>query len=132
MIGDAVGAVAKNLRRRSVVDGVGRTDELEIPEVVLRETVANALLHRSYNERFDGEAVAVDIFEDRVEVINPGGLWGKSKDDLADGRSCCRNATLMRLLSLAPLPDGSGSPAEGSGVRSDRALRGAVGPRALG
>ena len=61
------------------------------------------------------EAVAVDIFDDRVEVINPGGLWGKSRADLADGRSCCRNATIMRLMSLVPLPSGAGSPAEGNG-----------------
>ena len=87
-----------------------KIDELEIPEVVLRETVTNALLHRSYNDRFDGEAVAVDIFDDRVEVINPGGLWGKSRADLADGRSCCRNATIMRLMSLVPLPSAVGSP----------------------
>lgn len=115
MIEGAVAAIAKNLRRRSVVRGIGRVDELEVPEVVLREAVTNALLHRSYSERFDGEAVAVDIFDDRVEVINPGGLWGKSRADLADGRSCCRNATIMRLMSLVSLPSGAGSPAEGNG-----------------
>lgn len=115
MIGDAVAAVSKNLRRRSVVSGLGRLDELEVPEVVLREAVTNALIHRSYNERFDGESVAVDIFDDRIEVTNPGGLWGKSREDLADGRSCCRNATIMRLMTLAPLPEGPGSPAEGNG-----------------
>lgn len=116
MIEDAVTAIAKNLRRRSVVRGIGRIDELEIPEVVLREAVTNALLHRSYSDRFDGEAVTVDIFDDRIEVINPGGLWGKSRADLADGRSCCRNTTIMRLMSLVPLPSAVGSPAEGNGT----------------
>ncbi len=115
MIEDTVTAVAKSLRRRSVVRGLGRVDELEIPEVVLREAMTNALLHRSYSEYFDGEAVAVDVFDDRVEITNPGGLWGKSRADLADGRSCCRNATVMRLMSLIPLPSGAGSPAEGNG-----------------
>ena len=98
-----------------MVRGLGRVDELEIPEVVLREAMTNALLHRSYSEYFDGEAVAVDVFDDRVEITNPGGLWGKSRADLADGRSCCRNATVMRLMSLIPLPSGAGSPAEGNG-----------------
>lgn len=129
MIEDAVRAVAKNLRRPSLVNGVGRIDELELPEAVLREAVTNALLHRSYNERFDGESVSVDVFEDRVEIANPGGLWGKSPDDLADGRSCCRNPTLMKLMSLALLPSGSGSPAEGNGsgipfMMSEMAARG--------
>lgn len=116
MIEDAVHAVAKNLKRRSTVSSLGRSDELEIPELVLREAVTNALVHRSYNPRFDGEAVSVDIFDDRVELTNPGGLWGKSWGDLADGRSCCRNATLMKLLSLVPLPSGAGAPAEGNGT----------------
>ncbi len=116
MIEDAVAAVVKNLRRRSVVRGVGRYDELEIPEIVLREAIVNALVHRSYNKRFDGESVAVDIFDDRVEIINPGGLWGKSRVDLADGRSCCRNATIMKLMSFISLPSGTGFLAEGNGT----------------
>lgn len=62
----------------------------------LREAIANALIHRDYDSRFEGEAISIDIYEDRVEVVNPGGLWGgKSRANLADGRSCCRNATLM-------------------------------------
>ncbi len=116
MVADAVGAVAKNLKRRSVVTGVGRVDELEIPEEVIREAVANALIHRDYSPRHDGQAVSVDIFEDRIEVANPGGLYGsKTRENLADGLSCCRNATLMKLMSLVPLPAAAGSPAEGNG-----------------
>lgn len=115
MIEDALNAIAKNLRRTTVVEGSVRTDELELPEVVLREAITNALVHRSYNDRFDGEAVAIDVFDDRVEITNPGGLWGKSRKDLVDGRSCCRNATIMKLMSLVPLPSGQGSPAEGNG-----------------
>lgn len=116
VIGDSVHAVAKNLRRSSIVVGLERSDELEVPESVLREAITNALIHRSYNACFDGEAVAVDVFDDRIEIVNPGGLWGKSWDDLADGRSCCRNTTLMKLMSLAPLREGAGSPAEGNGT----------------
>lgn len=115
MIEAAVAAVSKNLKRSSSVEGLARVDELEIPVVVLREAIANALIHREYDQRFDGEAVSVDVFDDRVEITNPGGLWGKSRADILDGRSCCRNATLMRLMSIVPLPSGAGSPAEGNG-----------------
>lgn len=115
MIEASVLAVAKNLRRVSTVQGLGREDDLEIPVEILREAIANALIHRDYDQRFDGQAVSVDVFDDRVEVINPGGLWGKSRDNIADGTSCCRNPTLMRLMSLVPLPDAAGSPAEGNG-----------------
>lgn len=116
MVSDAVAAVAKNLRRRSLVVGAGRIDELEIPEEVIREAIANALIHRDYSPRYDGQAVAVDIFDDRIEILNPGGLYGtKTRENLADGASCCRNATLMKLMSLVPMPAGAGSPAEGNG-----------------
>lgn len=116
MVEAAVAATAKNLRRTSDISGVGRVDTLEIPLEVLREAIANALVHRSYHPRFDGTAVAVDIFDDRVEIANPGGLWGKTKEELADGRSCCRNPTLMKLMSYAPISSEVGSSlVEGNG-----------------
>ena len=95
---------------------VSRIDSLEIPEEVLREAVANAVIHREYGDRFCGQSIAVDVFDDRVEVTNPGGLYGgKTRENLFDGSSRCRNATLVKLMSIVPLPDGAGSPAEGNG-----------------
>ncbi len=116
VIEDAVAATAKNLRRMSVIEGAGRKDELEIPEEVLREAIANAVIHREYGPRYVGQSVAVDIYPDRVEITNPGGLWGgKTLDNIADGTSLCRNAALMRLMSAVELPGGTGRPAEGGG-----------------
>lgn len=116
VIEDAVAAVAKNLRRISTVEGSGRKDELEIPEEVLREAVSNAVIHREYGPHHIGQSVTVDVFPDRVEITNPGGLWGgKTLDNIADGTSACRNATLMRLMSSVDLPSGAGRPAEGGG-----------------
>ena len=116
IIVETVTVISKNLRRRSVVVGMERVDELEIPVEVIREVIANALIHRDYSPRCDGQAISVDIFDDRIEVLNPGGLYGtKTLSNIADGASCCRNATLMRLMSLVPLPDSAGSPAEGNG-----------------
>ena len=116
MISDAVAAIAKNLRRTSTIQGVSRVDSMEIPEEVLREAIANAVIHREYGDRFCGQSIAVDVFDDRIEVTNPGGLYGgKTRENLFDGSSRCRNATLVKLMSLVPLLDGAGSPAEGNG-----------------
>lgn len=116
VIEDAVAATARNLRRISVIEGAGRRDELEIPEEVLREAIANAVIHREYGPRHMGQSVTVDIYPDRVEITNPGGLWGgKTLDNIADGISLCRNAALMRLMSAVELPKGTGRPAEGGG-----------------
>lgn len=109
-------AVRRNLRTYSVVRGTGRYDELEIPDEVIREALTNAVVHREYGEYFEGQAVSVDIYPDRLEVTSPGGLWGgKTKENIGDGISVCRNAALMRLMSLMPLPGNSGLPTEGNG-----------------
>lgn len=116
VIDDGTAAVARNLRTLSFVEGTQRHDVLEIPREVLREAIANAVIHREYGSLFIGQSVSVDVFSDRVEITNPGGLWGgKTLDNIADGQSRCRNSTLMKLMSSMQLRDGSGAPAEGQG-----------------
>lgn len=116
VIDDGTAAVARNLRTLSFVEGTQRHDVLEIPREVFREAIANAVIHREYGSLFIGQSVSVDVFSDRVEITNPGGLWGgKTLDNIADGQSRCRNSTLMKLMSSMQLRDGSGAPAEGQG-----------------
>lgn len=120
-IEDALAAIGRNLRTTSYVVGAGRTEEWEIPEEVLREALANAVIHREYSPMFVGESVSVDIYPDRVEISNPGGLWGgKTIDTLTDGNSRCRNPKLMSLMGAVPLEHAEGYVAEsqGSGIRS--------------
>lgn len=124
VMADAMAAIERNLRTYSIVDGVGRHDEQEIPRDVLREAVANALVHREYNAAFTGQVVSVEIYPDRVVIKSPGGLWGgKTIDNLADGDSICRNATLMKLMRFVSLPGEVGSPAEGNGTGIELMLR---------
>ncbi|WEV69423.1 putative DNA binding domain-containing protein [Bifidobacterium sp. ESL0775] len=117
MLNLALQAVRRNLRTYSLIEGIGRTDELEIPEEVLREVIANAVVHREYHEYFRGQPVSVDIYPDRIEVSNPGGLWGgATTENLADGTSRCRNAALIGLVRDAPIPgEGAATTVEGQG-----------------
>lgn len=136
MVDDAVGAISKNLRTVSRIVGIGRVDELEIPEGALREAVANAVVHREYEGRFLGEPIAIDIYDDRVEIINPGGLWGKAKSELANGCSTCRNGTLIKLLNYVPIPSNDAPIAEGNGtgiqfIRNECAVHGLMSPEFL-
>lgn len=120
-IEDALLAIGRNLKKSSFVSGAGRRDEWEIPEEVLREALANAVIHREYSEMFVGQSVSVDIYPDRVEITNPGGLWGgKTLDNLANGESRCRNPKLMSLMGAVPLKHAEGHVAEsqGSGILS--------------
>lgn len=62
----------KHLNVRSEIRGVDREDIYEIPLEVLREALVNALMHRDYS--ITGTQVSVEVYDDRVEIVNPGGL----------------------------------------------------------
>lgn len=116
-INAAVEVVARNLRRTSVVSGAGRREELEIPREVLREAIANAVVHREYDARFLGQSVSVNVYPNRIEVWSPGGLWGtRTRENLAEGISECRNDLLMSLVEGVPILDLDQKIAEGNGT----------------
>jgi ATP-dependent DNA helicase RecG len=69
---EAIGFLKKHLNVRSEIRGVNREDIYEIPLEVLREAVVNALMHRDYS--ITGTQVSVEVYDDRVEIVNPGGL----------------------------------------------------------
>jgi ATP-dependent DNA helicase RecG len=79
---------------------------LEIPVAALSEAVVNALAHRDLSPQSRGTAVQVQLFVDRLLIINPGGLFGPvSVDTLgAAGVTSARNTTLMQLLEDAVMP----------------------------
>lgn len=47
-----------------------RTTTRAYPKEAIRELVANAIVHQDLNEK--GTGVTVEIFDDRIEVLNPG------------------------------------------------------------
>ena len=81
-IEQAVEAIAKNLRAPTFVVGVGARTDSEIPKEVLREVVANAVVHREYDAQFLGESVTVDIYPDRwrCQILAVMG-WGHAGHD---------------------------------------------------
>lgn len=84
------------LRWEITRDSARRKEILELPEVALREAVINAVCHRDYFEQ--GAQVMVEIFDDRVEIHNPGGLpKGLPEKDFGK-RSVCRNPNMAALL----------------------------------
>ncbi|GAA4372223.1 ATP-binding protein [Agromyces bauzanensis] len=119
MVDDAVLAILENLKTRRISRGAGAVDEPEVPVDALREAVTNALTHRDYSAWALGEQVRVEMFPDRIEVSNPGGIWGGRRVvDLYDGSSRSRNQVLAALLTEVPLPgrDESVSENAGSGI----------------
>ena len=56
-------------RDERYIDGV-RTIVPRVPEVAIREIIANALIHQDFT--VTGSAPVIEVFLDRIEVINPG------------------------------------------------------------
>lgn len=64
--------VLKNIPKRAYIEGAKRVEKYEYPEKAIREIVANAVIHRDY--RITETYAQVNVFEDRIEVFNPGNL----------------------------------------------------------
>ena len=80
----------------------------EYPLAAIREAVANALVHRDYSPLARATAVQVSLYEDRLEVSSPGGLYGTVTSDSlgTPGYSSARNQYLLSLLENVPFSDG--------------------------
>jgi ATP-dependent DNA helicase RecG len=60
----------KHLSLSGTTETLERKEALEIPYKAIREAVINSLCHRSYRD--SGGSVAIAIYDDRVEIDNPG------------------------------------------------------------
>ena len=95
------------LNTEFIIKGGPREERLELPEEALREALLNAIAHRSYF--VSGANILVEIFSDRVEITNPGGLVkGMSKKDLGK-KSLSRNNLLFGLMQRMNLVEKVGS-----------------------
>ena len=84
----------------------GREERLELPVIALREALVNAIAHRDYRST---AKVQVYIFQDRVEIVTPGGLpAGMGEKDLGS-RSVPRNPLLFNMLYRMGLVEQIGS-----------------------
>jgi ATP-dependent DNA helicase RecG len=95
------------LNTEYIIRGGGPRDEkLELPEEALKEALINSIGHRSY---FSTTPVFVEIYSDRVEITNPGGLVkGLEKKDLGK-KSLPRNNLLFGLLQRMNLVEHAGT-----------------------
>jgi len=95
-----------NLKTVYRMEGFGpRKEILEIPDKALKECIINAMTHRDYSEK--GAFIQVDIFDDRVEISNPGGLIIKESE--FGTRSLSRNPTIFSLFTKLELVEHIGS-----------------------
>lgn len=100
MIVKVIRAVDKNIAHGAVVKNGLREEVPEYPLAAIREAIANALMHRDYSTEACGEPVTVDLYPDRLEISNPGGLFGPMTVERLGGAGATlsRNQFLSRIL----------------------------------
>ena len=100
MINQAVSFVKRNIRKSVSFNEYGqRKDIYEYPLIAIREAVANSLIHRDYSIYSELYPNSITIFDDRIEITNPGCLYGNiSVDQLGYTRPEPRNIILIDIL----------------------------------
>lgn len=93
--------IRRNIGTKIVIDNNGERKNIpEYPMKALREAVANALIHRDYSISRESAYIYVQIYDDRIEIINPGDLYGNNRiENLGtDMMLEARNKNIVRLL----------------------------------
>lgn len=97
-----------NLSYEIESQGIGpRREVLEIPEIVFKEALVNALTHRDYYDK--GATTMIEVFDDRVEITNPGGLVSSVPRDQFGTRSLSRNPLIFGLFERINMVEQVGS-----------------------
>ena len=73
-----------------------RKEVLEIPEEALKEAIINGICHRLYTE--EGARVMIEIYDDRVSIVSPGGIPKGITQENFGKRSIARNPVIADLL----------------------------------
>jgi len=86
----------RNTRLANKIVDFKRIDIPEYPFEAIREALINAIAHRDYNRR--GAHIMFSIFDNRVEILNPGGLLPGLKIKNLEGQHAARNNLICNIF----------------------------------
>lgn len=101
-----IGYVNALLPRNEVIGQALRTETPMYPELAVRELVANALIHQDFG--LTGAGPMIEIFEDRMEITNPGRPL-ISTDRFLDNPPRSRNESLASFMRRVGICEERGS-----------------------
>lgn len=105
---EAMAFVEKHALHGVEIGRLRRSDHPSVPPVAAREAIVNAVVHADYAQK--GAPIRLAIFDDRVEIENPGLLpFGLTLDDLPRGISKLRNRVIGRVFHALGLVEQWGS-----------------------
>ncbi len=103
MLDGALKFVNRNMKVSTIIDeNTGkRVDKKQYPIAAVREAVLNALVHRDYSIHTEGKPIQLTMYEDRIEIKNPGGLYGRiTVDQLGKVQPDTRNPLIANILEM--------------------------------
>ncbi len=110
LLTNAEAFIRNNSRKPWTIRGMRREENSDYPYKAVREVLVNALIHRDY--QIIGTEVHVDIFDDRLEIVSPGGMMNGSRIqdlDLRHVPSIRRNEIVSDVFSRLHLMERRGS-----------------------
>ena len=103
MLDGSLAFVRTNMRTATTIDpktGV-RRDTPQYPMDAVREAVLNALVHRDYSIHTEGMPIQLTMYADRLEISNPGGLYGRlTVDQLGQVQPDTRNPVMVTAMEV--------------------------------
>lgn len=99
--------ILKHLHHSFVIREKKREEKLEIPEVAIRETLLNAIVHRNYHIR---APIKIAIYDNRIEIFSPGDFPGPiNTSNLLSGLTYIRNPGISKIFRQAKYIEKLGS-----------------------
>ncbi|MDE7280848.1 MAG: putative DNA binding domain-containing protein [Ruminiclostridium sp.] len=108
MLDESMKFIRKNMKIATYIDPQTgkRDDRTEYPIVAVRELILNALVHRDYSIHTDSTPITIKMFSDRIEIENPGGLYGRlTLDRLGKVAADTRNPFLANALEVMDITE---------------------------
>ena len=108
MLDGALQFVSRNMRTKTIINPQTgkREDRTDYPIPAIREAILNALVHRDYSIHTEGMPIQLIMFEDRIEIRNPGGIYGRIKiDQLGKVQPDTRNPVIASVLEVLKITE---------------------------
>jgi len=102
-ISGAIAFVRKNMTMKTTFNKTTgqRKDIPEYPPEAIREAVLNAVVHRDYSFYTENMPIQICMFKDRLEITNPGGLYGRMTiDNIGKMQPDVRNPNIIKALEI--------------------------------
>lgn len=103
MLDAAIQFIHKNMKVKTIINpNTGKKeDHTDYPIIAIRKAIINALVHRDYSFHTQGMPIQILMFDDRLEIHNPGGIYGRIRiDQLGKAQPDTRNPLLAIAMEV--------------------------------